>query len=350
MRTGLLVLLFTFLAAASQFGSVKFDKTVHDFGDVSVTDGPLSCTFTMTNTGNEPVTILEVAATCGCTGVTWKREAIQPGETASINATYKNQDGPTPFDKTLTVYISGIKRPVILRLRGVVHEKKKSLSQLYGKHRLGDFGFKALEYKTETLLQGNSVSTVVKAANLGEKPSSLSFISENEELSVSVTPNPVPAGGVATIVFTVTSSPLLYGWNTYTAVPVTGGRKAESGIGIRCFTRENFAGKDSDSAPQPVFTTSTWDFGKVAAGKTVRGSFRIGNEGNAPLKIYKADSESSSLKIELGGDIGPGESGRLDFELETAELARGENVIMITLTTNAPSRPVINLFVAGVIF
>ena len=27
--------------------TVSFDKTVHDFGDVSTADGPLSCTFTL---------------------------------------------------------------------------------------------------------------------------------------------------------------------------------------------------------------------------------------------------------------------------------------------------------------
>ena len=31
---------------------VEWDKTVHDFGDVSVSDGPLTCSFTLTNKGS----------------------------------------------------------------------------------------------------------------------------------------------------------------------------------------------------------------------------------------------------------------------------------------------------------
>ena len=63
------------------------------------------------------------------------------------------------------VYISGVKRPVVLRLRGVVHEKKKSLSQLYGDQKLGDFGLKARQYKTGTLRQGLSVSETASVAH-----------------------------------------------------------------------------------------------------------------------------------------------------------------------------------------
>ena len=110
---------------------IEWDKTVHDFGDVSADDGPLSCSFTLINRGDQPVTIYEVVSSCGCTDVQWTRETLQKGESGSISATYKNEDGPLPFDKTLTVYISGLKKPLILRLRGSVHAKKQPLGELY---------------------------------------------------------------------------------------------------------------------------------------------------------------------------------------------------------------------------
>ena len=149
------MLFLSILAALAlvQDGNIKWDKTLHDFGDVSVTDGPLTCTYTLTNTGQEPIAIFEVVTSCGCTNVVWTKEPIQPGKTGTVSATYKNEDGPMPFDKTLTVYISGIKRPVILRLRGVVHEKKKTLSELYGAQKLGAFGIKNRQLKTGNLKQ-----------------------------------------------------------------------------------------------------------------------------------------------------------------------------------------------------
>ena len=76
-------------AAAAQKDVVTWDKTIHNFGDVSVKDGPLSCTFTVTNNGTEPISIFEVVSSCGCTDVKWTREKIQPGKTGTISATYK---------------------------------------------------------------------------------------------------------------------------------------------------------------------------------------------------------------------------------------------------------------------
>ena len=69
---------------------VEFDKTVHDFGDISIDDGPQTCVFTVKNIGKDPIAIYEVVTSCGCTDAQWTREPLQPGKTGKISATYKN--------------------------------------------------------------------------------------------------------------------------------------------------------------------------------------------------------------------------------------------------------------------
>ena len=113
-------ILLTLLLALAMGATFEFDKTVHDFGEISLKDGPLSCTVTVTNTGEEPLTIFAVVSTCGCTGATWTRESIAPGDSGEVSVTYTNDEGPYPFDKALTVYTSAQKKPVILHLKGVV--------------------------------------------------------------------------------------------------------------------------------------------------------------------------------------------------------------------------------------
>ena len=98
----------------------EFDATVHDFGTIKAGSGPVSCSFTVTNVGEEPLTILSAVSSCGCTAVKWTRETLAPGEKGSVEATFKNDEGPHSFDKTVTVYLSDIKKPVVLHLRGVV--------------------------------------------------------------------------------------------------------------------------------------------------------------------------------------------------------------------------------------
>ena len=105
-----------------RFGDVVFDHRIHDFGEILTSDGPQTCTFTVTNLGEKPIAVYEVASSCGCTNVTWTKQPIKQGESGIITATFENADGPYPFDKTLTVYVSGLSNPVILHLKGVVKE------------------------------------------------------------------------------------------------------------------------------------------------------------------------------------------------------------------------------------
>ena len=331
---------------------ISWDTMVYDFGDISSTDGPVTCSFTFTNDGDELVALYEVVSSCGCTGVTFKREPVKPGESGTISATYKNEDGPGAFDKTLTVYISGLKRPVILRLRGVVHEKKKSLSQLYGEERLGDLGLKSSEYKLPGLKQGLMSSESFSVANLGKAPLKVEFADLSPQLTAKVEPNPIPAGTSAKMTFTVTADRDLWGKNMYKATPVLNGKKAGKALEVWAFTQDNFAlltAEDRDSSALPMFTTSTFEFGTVRKGEEVNGSFELENRGKSPLHIWKADSESQSLTVLPMEDTPSGKKGKLEFRLNTGALPEGETVIMLSLITNSPLRPVVNLFVAGIV-
>ena len=336
---------------APEEGDAVFDKLVHDFGDISATDGPQSCTFTLTNTGQEPIVIFEVVSTCGCTNVEWTREPLQPGQSGSISATYKNEDGPTAFDKTLTVYISGIKKPVVLRLRGVVHEQKKSLSELYGEQQLGAFGIKDRHLKTSNLRQGQSTSETVYVANLSKSPIKIGFTGVAPQLKLDVDPNPIPAQSIATLSFTVTSDPALYGKNIYEATPVIDGKKAIAPLQVTTWTLADFstAGpEERENGPIPVFEASTFNFDVVEAGKAVEAVFTCRNTGASPFHVYKIDTENPALYVlEPLPDLEPGNKGSVRFKLDTSRLPKGETVIMISLTTNSPLRPLINLFVAG---
>ena len=339
--------------ALVQDGNIKWDKTLHDFGDVSVTDGPLTCTYTVTNNGTEPIAIFEVVSSCGCTNVKWTQAPIQPGKTGTVSATYKNEDGPMPFDKTLTVYISGVKRPVILRLRGVIHEKKKSLNELYGAQKFGDLGVKSRQLKTGNLKQGQQVSEQTTIANLGKKPLKISWADVSEELSLKVEPNPIPAGSTATLTYTVTANPAYYGRKKYTATPVLNGRKADGVLEITSWTQENFMvmkQAERDKGPIPYFDSSTVNLGTASKGERLTAVFTCTNRGKRDLHFYKADADSPALALaEPLSDIAPAKKGSVRFTLDTSSLEKGENVIMVSLTTNSPLRPLVNVFVAVVL-
>lgn len=330
-------------------GQVRIDKTVCDFGDVMLDQGPLTATFNVENISSAPLVIYNVVSSCGCTGVKWTREPLQKGKTGSIVATYSNDEGPYPFDKTLTVYFSSVKKPVVLRLRGVAHEKKRPLSELFPVRR-GVLGLKKDEIKLGNLSQGSQRSDAVEIANLGKSPLKISFADVTPGLKISVSPNPIPAQATARMSYIVTADRSLWGKNYYYASPVVNGQKLAP-IKIWAFTKEDFSGwskEMKDNASHPVLDSSTFDFGSVKKGTSLRAKFEVKNIGKSPFVVYKADPDSDAVqspkefpKVPSGG------VSDLYFDVSTSDLPAGDVSIVVILTTNSPLRPIINLYISG---
>lgn len=332
-------------------GIARFDRIIYDFGDVTLGQGALTCSFTVTNISQKPAVIYNVVSSCGCTGVKWTREPVLPGKTGKITATYSNDEGPYPFDKTLTVYMSGLKKPVVLRLRGIVHEKKLSLNELYPQRR-GSLALKKTELKLGNLSQGGQRSDAVSVANVGSSALKVSFAKVSPGLSISVSPNPIPAGKTAKMTYIVTADRSRWGKNCYHATPVVNGQSYKP-IDIWAFTKEDFStwsAEQQENGAQPIFGYSTFDFGKVKSGTVVTAKFKFKNMGGRPFHIYKMDPENSRVTVPASvNDTAPGASGEFVCRLDTTGLPAGDNDVAVILTTNSPLRPVISLYISGTV-
>lgn len=359
-------------------GAVRLDKTVHDFGDIMVTDGPVSATFTLTNVSGSPSVIYNVASSCGCTSVEWTKKPLKTGESATVKATYSNDEGGYPFDKTLTIYVSSVKQPIVVHLRGESHEKKMSLSQMYPV-RFGQLGMKSVEIKAGNMSQEQQKSGEVSVANLGTRPVTIGFSSVSEGLELKVSPNPVPAGGVSKLKYTITADRDHWGKNMYYAVPMVNGKsfkavvnrsdeRKDAGteavtsdpdpllgdgsekIGVFAVIKENFSSwtkEQKDNGSQPVARESTFSFGRVKAGTRVEASFSITNKGKSAFKAYKVDSETRRTTVSAFPDVPPGCTQDLNVTFDTKGLPSGETLVVLTVMTNSPIRPIMNLFITG---
>ena len=210
------VLLLSCVCANAQHAvadGLEFDKMVHNFGEILHKSGSVSCTFTLKNSSSKPAVIYNVVSTCGCTDVKWTREPIRPGQSGTVSVTYSNDEGAYPFDKNLTVYLSDVKKPVILKVRGVSIEKKRPVAELYPVH-YGALGLKESLIKGGNLEQGNVKSEAVMVANTSNSPITVSFKDVSENLKLSVSPNPIPAQGTAELAVTVTADRDIWGKNT----------------------------------------------------------------------------------------------------------------------------------------
>lgn len=343
------------LSAQEEIGNGIFiDKKTHDFGDVLLETGPLTCTFTIQNKGDKPTVIYNVVTSCGCTDVKWTREPIRPGGKGTISVTYSNDEGAYPFDKNLTVYVSGTKKPVILKIRGIAHEKKKTLDELYPT-RFGPLGMKETYIKCGNLEQEGMRSDIAKVANLSGQPIKVEFIDVTPNLSIKISPNPIPARSIAEMEFTVYASRDKWGKNDYFATPLINGQRHTStdgrkSIDIWAFTKENFNGltqEQKENGPVPACDESTFSFGRIKQGTVVHAKFIIRNEGKEPLLVYKADINACKWSHSTFPVVASGKEAEFRVHLDTATMPAGEALAIVTLVTNSPLRPIMNLFIAG---
>ena len=78
------------------------NEEVHDFGKIPQ-GKPVTYDFVVTNSGNTPLKINTVHASCGCTTPTWNHDTeIAPGATDKINVGY-NAQAEGSFNKVVTI-------------------------------------------------------------------------------------------------------------------------------------------------------------------------------------------------------------------------------------------------------
>lgn len=332
-------------------GKVELDRNVHNFGDVLISDGPLECTFKIKNIGNDPFYIQNILTSCGCTKAQWTKETFKPGMSGEIKVTYSNDQGPGIFDKTATVYLSNRAQPIILYTRGNVMETRKPVEELY-KEKFCSLGMKKASVKANNMEQRQQKSGETAIANLGSSPANVTFSNVSSGLKVSVEPNPVPAKGTARLVYTITAGSDRWGEVKYSATPVINGKSCSRKIDFTTTIKENFSDwteQQREDCAMLELVSSTYDFSNVKAGTTVKAAFTIGNYGKSDLYIRAAYSETEGLKIGQLPVVKPGDRAVIKVEYNTTGLPKGETAAVISLITNSPLRPIVNLHIVGFI-
>ena len=361
----LLSVFFSCLAAVSaqeiyqEAEVIRFDKKVHDFGDVLMAEGPVSCIFTFTNISQQPIVIHNVISSCGCTTPEWTREPVRPGATGTIQATFSNDQGPYPFDKTLTVYVgvgpSSLDRPVVLRLRGVAHEKKKDLDELFTE-KIGPLGLRKTETSIGYLDQGVVKSDQMQVANLGKSELKVEAVQVSPGLRIDVTPNPIPARSMARLTYTVNPAEMgetAWGHQHYEAQFRLNGREYHDKLSISGVIKDNFeklSKADIEQAGIPVVDRSYYEFGEVRKGNAVTAVYSIRNKGKRPLVIHHIDGQgsASTVQTKLPLTIKPGGKAEIKIKFDTSSIDyTGETIEVLSVITNAPSKPILNLFITG---
>ena len=79
------------------------EKQVYDFGTITEGD-TVEHNFAFTNSGEFPLIINNITASCGCTTPEWPRDPIAPGQESSIKVRFNSKGKMGVQNKTITIF------------------------------------------------------------------------------------------------------------------------------------------------------------------------------------------------------------------------------------------------------
>jgi len=156
-------------------GKFSFSEESYDFGTV-VEGVQAKHTFNFTNTGDAPIVISGVRASCGCTTPQWPKEPIPPGGNGEITAIYNSKGRLNAFNKSIRVTSNAVEATKTLYIKGNVVTEPPRVYTEAEKAASPKFTIERMEYNFGKVQKGEKISKSVSFKNTGKTPLKISEI------------------------------------------------------------------------------------------------------------------------------------------------------------------------------
>jgi hypothetical protein len=340
-----LALIVTSSTFAQQSKPLMFREETFDFGSVKEDGGPVTHEFVFTNSLTRPVKILAVQASCGCTTPAWSKEAVEPGKTGFIQASYNPKGRPGYFNKTLTVTSDADTNPIVLQIKGNVSNEgvgsEADFVDVNGNWRLKTtlFNMGTVYHRDEPTVRDFQI------LNSGSQAITVKDIVAPKHIKVDVTPKILAAGQKGNIKLIYSGKEKNeYGFRSDNIEIVTDDTSSPSKSFTVNATLEDYFGnlkpEDLVRAPRLQLSSTSMDFGRVGQGSSLVREVAITNTGKKELLIksvqgnctcVSAVAEKSSLK--------PGERTMIKVTFNSKDRKASQNKA-VTIYSNDPQNPV----------
>lgn len=315
-----------------------FEKELHDFGTIKETDGPVAHNFQFTNTGNAPILIKSVEASCGCTSPEWSRQPVLPGKTGFIKATFDPKDRPGFFNKSITVSSNAKNAQIELEIKGTVEARTRTILDEYPYELPSGL---RLPYDHLSLLKvkkGEEKTATYGVYNNSGKTVAVSFPGLPPHIRISIAPQQIEAKKTATLKASYnTALHGEYGLNEEIVTLLVDGKKYPLRVSVTI--EEDFSKTDRAQAPDITVDKKYTNFGQATGDRQASFLYKITNSGKAPLKIHRIYTNDNRVTAEISvRELKPGESA--DVKATTTKGAKpGKVACLISVITNSPANP-----------
>ncbi len=352
-------------APAAAVKLIDISKSEHDFGKIKEEDRTATTRFTFKNVSKDPVRILDVKASCGCTSPNWSKEPIAPGKEGFIEAQYSAWGRPGPFTKTLTVRVRSEKDTTkeethVLTIKGEVIPRPKGPEDFYPT-KVGNLRFGPANHVSFGTIKTNERRTLTATLyNDSDKPMQLqAFRDVPKHIKVSYR---TPKGDLPTYTLPPKDTVQVaveydagaagdYGFVYHMLkMPTDDAVEAEKPFYVTANIEEYFGELTEEQlqeAPKAEFSATEYNYGKIKAGEKVTYDFRITNVGKKPLIIRKVKASCGCTAANPDkSELKPGESTTIKVTFDSTGRS-GRDSKSVTVITNDPRQPTTNLIIHG---
>lgn len=312
----LVILLVTVVTAHGQMAvtTIKISETEHDFGTFKEEAGRQTYDFTVTNTGNQPLVIQNIVASCGCTTPEWTKAPIAPGAKGRITAIYDPKDRPGAFNKTLSVYTNTKPEVTVLTIKGQVTPREKTVEELFT-FPVGGVRFESIQLAFTNVKKNAKKIRVMQVINTSNEPVKIEFENVPAHLSLKVNPETLKPGqkGLVEGTYDATKNS---GWGNVSdmvrirlnGVPQTNQYYYVSANLVEDFS--NLSKEELANAPVLKLDATTVDLGKMKGGTEKEVEFKFTNSGKSDLFIRHVRASCGCTAIQQGQQDAPVKPGQ----------------------------------------
>ncbi len=104
---------------SKDFPKISFETDIHNFGKV-IQGEKVTYSFKFKNTGNANLIISDVSSSCGCTVPKFTREPVAPGESGSIQVTFKSENKKGFQNETVTIVSNMQPNTKVIKIKAMV--------------------------------------------------------------------------------------------------------------------------------------------------------------------------------------------------------------------------------------
>lgn len=337
------------MVAMGQEPVITFDKTTHDFGKINEADGRVTTVFTFKNEGMAPLVLSNVRASCGCTTPKWTREPIEPGQSGEITVTYNPSGRPGRFQKTVTVTSNATEPTFKLQIKGEVIPKPAKPVDQYP-IKMGELSLKRKALNFGSLVQGSNKMLEIEYANQTEQAVEVAvYVAGADYIKATATLAHVEPQQTGKLQFALQSAESgLYGPVTAKAYVIVNGKRDLSNtyeIALSANIKEDFSQLSVEERQQApiVEVARELNLGTIAKGKKLSAKLPLTNAGVNPLLVRRVLMSNDNMHFVTPKAIKGGRKADIKMELDVTTYEPAQYTRILTLITNDPNTPVINI-------